>query len=347
MIPRLNISFPIGEQFQYWFAQREYAPKVGEYLFNHNRSAIALALKACLPVGSRVGVVSYNCHTVGNAVLLAGCEPVFMDVDEELKIRIEGLAEKNVDAVIVTHLFGIVNDVEAIRNACPEAIIIEDCAHARGAIKEIKGDIATFSIGAAKLPSIGDGGILVCRNKTYQACIDALYQHLPEYTLTQEFNLFVRMVAMHWLQRPWIYTILTKPLLKRDKGAGQVRVEEPLRKMAHGIRRLYTCVMENEEQMIDGQVARQLVQAERVCKILVGETNIERVLVGENAFMVVAVCKDPIALKQAFARKGIETETHFRYTIDWAKQLGYQSGTCPTAEYMVKHVLMIPTYREY
>ena len=79
MIPRLDIKFPLKRQWKFWFG-RQYEPKEGEYLLNHARTGIVMALRAALPDGGRVGVVAYNCHTVANAVVNAGCTPVFVDV---------------------------------------------------------------------------------------------------------------------------------------------------------------------------------------------------------------------------------------------------------------------------
>ena len=108
MIPRLDIRFPLRRQWQYWCGE-EYKPQEGEYLLNHARTGIVLALKATLPNGGRVGVVAYNCHTVANAVDNAGCTPIFLDVTEELKIDLNSVPD-DLDAIVVTNLFGIRNE---------------------------------------------------------------------------------------------------------------------------------------------------------------------------------------------------------------------------------------------
>ena len=67
-------------------------------------------------------------------------------------------------------------------------------------------------------------------------------------------------------------------------------------------------------------------------------------LVGENAFMAVVRTDEPKALKKQYAERGVETETHFKHCIEWAEEFGYVRGTCPKAEMLVNHLLMIPTY---
>ena len=65
----------------------------------------------------------------------------------------------------------------------------------------------------------------------------------------------------------------------------------------------------------------------------------------ENGFMVIIRTNDVAAAKADFAKRGIETETHFARCIDWATEFGYKAGTCPMAEKLTKQLLMIPTYK--
>lgn len=161
MIPRLNISFPLNRQWCYWFG-KQYKPNKGEYLLNHARTGIVMALRAALPKGGRVGVVAYNCHTVANMVVNAGCKPFFMDVTENLRIDVESVPE-DLDAIVVTNLFGIRNDVGAIRKRCPGAVVIVDNAHGYGLL--VEGDFTVYSINQGKFPALGPGGILVVSQK--------------------------------------------------------------------------------------------------------------------------------------------------------------------------------------
>ena len=160
MTPRLDISFPLFRQWQYWIG-KVYEPKEGEYLLNHARTGIVLALRTNLPEGGRVGVVAYNCHTVANAVVNAGCKPIFVDVTEKLKIDVNSIPS-DLDAIIVTNLFGIRNDISAIRDRCPKAIIIVDNAHGYGLPPE--GDFTVYSINQGKFPALGPGGLLIAND---------------------------------------------------------------------------------------------------------------------------------------------------------------------------------------
>lgn len=50
-----------------------------------------------------------------NAIYQAGCECVFLDVNDYLQIDDDALSMKRMDAIVVTNLFGIHNDIDAIK----------------------------------------------------------------------------------------------------------------------------------------------------------------------------------------------------------------------------------------
>lgn len=322
MIPRLDIQFPFCRQWQYWFGKL-YEPKQGEYLVNHARTGIVMALKASVPEGSRVGVVAYNCHTVANAVVNAGCVPVFVDVTERLTINVESVPV-NLDAIVVTNLFGIRNDIEAIRKRCPKAIIIVDNAHGYGLPEE--GDYTVYSINQGKFPALGEGGLLYAIDD-FRLKIDDLYKALPGYGFVGEVKLFVSMLAKAIAYSPCFYW-----LVMRMKKSSNPKVHEKvvMKKMAPGVRRMYQAALPEIPHMIE-------IQRQNAAKI-------ERAFCGENAFMAIVHTDDPTALQKQYAARGIETATHFNRCIEWAKQFGYVEGSCPKAEKLVNHLLMVPTY---
>jgi len=335
MIPRLNISFPIKRQCQYWFG-KEYEPQQGEYLLNHARSGIILALRIALPASGRVGVVTYNCHTVANAVVNAGCVPVFMDVTDELKIDITS-TPVDLDAVVVTNLFGIRNDIGAIRKHCPNAVIIVDNAHGYGL--PVEGDFTVYSINQGKFPALGEGGLLTVNGDrlAVKGKIDELYKTLPKYGFIAQCKLFVSMLVKAIAYSQCFYWLT----MKMKKSANHdVHENVTMRQMAPGVRRLYQSWLHTA----DAEIAKQKRNAERIRGLGISGL-VDEWLVGENAFMAVARCSNPEELKKEFAAKGIETATHFAHAIDWAKEFGYKEGICPKAEELTKHLLMIPTYR--
>lgn len=338
MIPRLDISFSLKNQRAFWFGD-VYAPALGEYLLNHARSGIVMALRTALPEGGRVGVVTYNCHTVANAVVEAGCTPVFIDVTEDLHVDLLYLAGLQLDAIIVTNLFGIHNDIEAIRKAQPNAIIIVDNAHGYGLPAE--GNFTVYSINQGKLPALGAGGLLWVNSDQYQASIQQQYAALPSYSKRQELKLFITMLAKAWMHIPWIYGLITRRM-KNHRGKAICRGAVALRRMAKGVSRMYQQALPT----IVEQIQQQRTNAQQMADTLLSKGLAEQVWYGDNAFMLIARTKDIIGLSKYLAARGVESATHFARAIEWAKQFGYTEGQCPMAESLTKELIMIPTYKK-
>ena len=337
---RARIDIHFSHRDKYLFVSGEsYKPSENEFLLNHARSAILLALRAIgLPVGSRVGVMVYNCHTVFNAVAQAGYIPVFLDVTEQLKLDFEDLKRKinGLSAIVVTHLFGIVNDVEHIKKEYPDLIIIEDCAHATG-IDHLFGDFATFSIGQGKLPSIGDGGLLNVLNDSYLEKARALFNNLPEYTKTQTTRLYLRLCIYSLLHSRFLYGWLTLPMKNRRRFSSGKENIVPM-KMCRGISAIYA-----EEKMgLSEMINLRKSNAQQMMAAFFREKG--RPLVGCNGFMLIIHCDDPKALQSEYRKIGIDTDTHFGNCLKWAAEFGYKPGDCPTTEKLVQHLLMVPTY---
>lgn len=350
MIPRLDIQFPLRRQWQYWFG-KPYEPKLGEYLLNHARSGIVMVLRASLPNGGRVGVVAYNCHTVAHAVVNAGCTPVFVDVTDELKIDIATIPA-DLNAIVVTNLFGIRNDIFAIRAKCPKAVIIVDNAHGYGLPAE--GDFTVYSINQGKFPALGEGGILIVNSAicNFQFSIEAMYSQLPSYGFIAQVKLFCSMMIKAIAYSRCFYWLTMR---MKKSSSPKVHQKVVMRQMAPGIRRLYQAWLPSADEAI----AAQKQNAEAICNLQSAIFNLQsssfnlqssisnsQYIIGSNAFMLIARCENPEELKKWFAARGVETATHFAHAIDWASEFGYRPASCPKAEKLTKHLLMIPTYRE-
>lgn len=341
MTPRLEISFPYQMQRQFLFGE-PYSPAPNEFLLNHARSGIMLALQAMhLPQGSGVGVMAYNCHTVMNAVSQAGMKPVFIDVTDNLQIDMADLHDKmpQMKVLVLTHLFGIENDVRQIKELYPNLPVIEDCAHAYGKTNKV-GDFIVFSIGQGKLPSLGDGGILRVQNEYYLQKVKDLYVHLPQYSKWQSAKLFIRLCLKSFLYRPLIYRSLTLPL-KRNAAPPSAIVSIKPHQMNQGVWAMYA----TERNTVEDKIAVRLQHAEKLREQLLQLSDVKRAWYGENAFMMIVETDNPIKLQQKLLKKSIDSATHFSHSIGWAKDFGYTDGDCANAERLMYKLLMIPTYK--
>lgn len=336
MQPRLDLSFPLRSQHAFWFG-KAYTPQAGEYMLNHARTGIVMALRTVLSNGGRVGVIAYNCHTVANAVVESGCEPIFVDVTEDLHIDTTHLSLLKMDALVVTNLFGIHNDIDAIRAAQPDAVLIVDNAHGYGL--PVEGDFTVYSINQGKFPALGEGGVLVVNNAQYLATIEQQYTALPTYSISQELKLFTMMLIKAWMHIPCIYGLITRRL-KARRGAIDCRETITMRKMASGVRRMYQQALPN----IPHAIELRNQNAQYIADKLLREGLAQNAWYGENAFMLIARCEDPKQVQTYFAKHGLETATHFAKAIEWAKQFGYKDGACLMADRLTNELMMIPTY---
>jgi dTDP-4-amino-4,6-dideoxygalactose transaminase len=139
--------------------------------------ALELALRALeVGPGARVAVCANAAMYATTAVLAVGAEPLFIDVLPGLATMAPALLEEalakhpDTSAVIATHLYGRLAEVDAIGAICAARGIrwIEDCAQAHGARAPdgrragAIGDIGCFSFYPTKnLGALGDGGALV------------------------------------------------------------------------------------------------------------------------------------------------------------------------------------------
>lgn len=152
--------------------------------------ALELALRAA--TGPRRGVVVTVANAGGYTTVAArraGLLVRFCDVDPLTHCldpgALEPLLDEEVGVVVVTHLYGRVADVPAVRAACaPLGIhVLEDCAQAFGATTAdgaagALADLAAFSFYPTKnLGALGDGGAVTTDDGALAARVRRLAQY--------------------------------------------------------------------------------------------------------------------------------------------------------------------------
>lgn len=178
-----EVSESIGNQ---WMGMgpktREFERRMGErlspcdfLLVDSGSNSLYMALKLLnLPQGSEVIVPSFTWVSCAQAVLLAGCRPVFCDVDINTQnMTVDTVKEqitKKTSAIMVVHYAGLAVDMAPIIElGFP---VVEDAAHAVDTIYKGKragtiGDIGCFSFDAVKNLSMGEGGGVASKKKDY------------------------------------------------------------------------------------------------------------------------------------------------------------------------------------
>ena len=151
--------------------------------------ALELAFRALgLGPGKRVATVANAGCYASTALRAVGAKPVYVDVGPDHLMDLDYLDRaltESLDAVVVTHLFGLMHDMAAIRRMADRAgvPVIEDCAQAHGAQRDGRqagsvGDVGTFSFYPTKnLGGIGDGGAVVTNDQRLEAQLRRLRQY--------------------------------------------------------------------------------------------------------------------------------------------------------------------------
>lgn len=158
--------------------QSEFARYIGAQNCLARANGMLSLAEAVSASGSKAGneiICDPVVHFGALASLYYNCIPRFCDIDpdsynmapESLKVNITN----NTKAVICTHLWGLADRIDEIRDICKEndLFLIEDCAHAIGAKWNGQhvgtfGDMGMFSLQEFKQLSTGDGGMSVIRD---------------------------------------------------------------------------------------------------------------------------------------------------------------------------------------
>lgn len=150
-------------------------------LYHTGRSALAAALVATVPKGSKVIIQGLTCIAVVRAVRAAGCEPVFADISlDTLQFdlaKLEELLAKNddVSAIIVQNTLGLTADIVALEKIAKKykVQIIEDLAHSAGRFYPDGREVGTvgvataLSFGKGKAIDTISGGALILRSAKF------------------------------------------------------------------------------------------------------------------------------------------------------------------------------------
>ena len=164
--------------------------------------AIELGLRALSArQESRVATVANAGYYTTTALNLIGATPVYVDIDRQTQLMDLNhlgrlVAQGEVDVVVITHLFGLLHDMEAVLQITQPAGIpvFEDCAQAHGARR---GGRAAGSFGAASsfsfyptknLGALGDGGAVA----TQDAVIAARLRKLRQYGWEAKYRVSVK-----------------------------------------------------------------------------------------------------------------------------------------------------------
>ena len=146
--------------------------------------AMTLGLHAAgIGPGDEVILADTNWIATASPIVHAGAKPVFVDILPDTwcidPIKAEMAITKHTKAIVATHLYGNLCDMDALLEICREhnIILIEDAAEAIGSIYKGKragsiGVFSTFSFHGTKTLTTGEGGMFLTNDpKLYESVI--------------------------------------------------------------------------------------------------------------------------------------------------------------------------------
>jgi dTDP-4-amino-4,6-dideoxygalactose transaminase len=140
---------------------------------------LILAMKTLgIGKGDEVITTPFTAIPTVSAIIATGATPVFVDIDPDTYLMniemVSNAITKKTKAIIPVHIFGNVVDINKLKEILDGSIpIIEDASQSHGStINGIQsgaiGDMGVFSFYPTKnLGAIGDGGIVVTNNETF------------------------------------------------------------------------------------------------------------------------------------------------------------------------------------
>ena len=154
---------------------KEYLKVDNIELFVNGHLALYCALKA-LSLKGEIITTPFTFASTTNAIVQAGCTPVFCDVKEDYTIdesKIEALITEKTTAILGVHVYGNICNVNAIQKIADKhnLKVIYDAAHAFGVEYENKGigaygDVSMFSFHATKVFHTIEGGCLSFKDES-------------------------------------------------------------------------------------------------------------------------------------------------------------------------------------
>jgi dTDP-4-amino-4,6-dideoxygalactose transaminase len=306
---------------------------------NSGTAALALAIMAAgIPAGSLIACPGFTFVATPSAILLAGCWPLLVEVDENLHLDLNDLRRRwspEIKAIMVVHMRGFASDVEALAEFADEMEVplFEDAVPALGA--ELNGrKLGTFGLAGAfstqsdKSLNSGEGGFLLTDD-------DALYARA-----TVLAGAYERRCWRHFADsEPPLETDLNLPLLSMrmdEIRAALLRSElERLPVRLAAFRRNYAYVSSALAELPGIQIRQPVAPA-----AYLGEALIFRVPDGQAGWFADALCAEGIDARNlgSAADANVRAFWNWRFLFDTAEVADIQAQLPATTRYLCEAV---------
>jgi len=344
------------------------------YTFWKGRVALYAILKALdIGPGDRVLLPGYTCMVVPSAVMFAGAQPLYADVEAAsynvtlgtLEAALQKCPPPRPKAVIIQHTYGIpVEAAPIIEWARSEGMpVIEDCAHVKGSSYHgapcgSLGDAAFFSSQWNKPISTGLGGWAVANNPAIADNLRQVRKSFLAPNVGEIIRLRLQVYAHAALFRPRLFWPLMNLYRRLSEWGITIGSSCPKElSLAEPSRYGKTMSAFQEGLLHRGQTRADanIKQRRRLTVIYQQElaaANFSLPLIPPNS--TVTYVRYPVRVKNKDAllsvaqRESMEMGDWFvsplhPLTDSW-EQLAYEKGSCPMAEELCRTTVNLPTH---
>jgi dTDP-4-amino-4,6-dideoxygalactose transaminase len=336
------------------------------YDFDSSRSALLNILKAYeIGQGDEVIMMAFSCLVVANPIIWSGAKPIYVDINKEnFNYHLDDLKKKitkETKAIIIQHSFGIVDDIEKIREIVgKDVIIIEDLAHALGVKHKGKpvgmaGDAAIITFGIEKIISGVRGGLGIVKDEKVNERLKILHNALPKFPILKTivalknpiFWFFVMPfyfvgIGKFTIGRMFVWIAHITGLLGNmieDEEYKSIQPKWLPTKMANPLANLSLHQWEKIEKF--NKHRREIVEiySEKFgIKYKNGEQLLRFPILVENRNEIIKKAKSMgVTLGDWYKKILYAPEENL-------ERLGYHKGDCPNTEYINERIINFPTF---
>lgn len=352
----------------------------GVYTFWRGRVALYAILKS-LGIGSGdfVLVPGYTCFAVPAAMIFAGAQPLYVDIDPDtFNITLATIrsawnehANKKIKAILIQHTYGLPANLAPIIYWARDRGIatIEDCAHAWGSRYRDEGggwrdvgtvaDASFFSSQWTKPVSTGLGGWARVNNTALQSRMREFHEkQCVAPSVSQVAQLVVQLITRKLFSSSWAHwsaRSIYQALYTRGLVVGTSTPEELAGKMPTGYA---TRMSKHQKRLLRKQLTNLALQDHRRAlknfyDAALNSAGLPVVGTPDHADPVylrypVRVLNKPKILQEA-QRRRVELGDWYSDTIDTPEgvdpeSFGYRRGTCPEGERAAAEVVNLPMH---
>ena len=319
------------------------------------RQALLLLLQALdLKPGSGVALPLFTDPSLVKAIIKAGHQPVFIDVDRQhLTMDPESLQAQRgkFSSVVAVHLFGQVADMPAILLAAGDVPVIEDSAHAPlsyldGRMAGKFGMASFYSFASTKYWPAGGGGLAVVHDPFLARRMTELTRLLaPPSRLREVSNLFLQAAKAAVFTQP-LYGTFGRPVRRWvEKWA---LLEPSLDENA--IQRSHAAVAVRQASRIAQRVEQQRANSLHLLLHLSAAEDVvlpfERPQARYNYHLFPVLLRNQderAAVRCSMWARFIDTSMIYSNVVTESRRLGYRGG-CPISEAVANRLITLPNY---